>query len=85
MTKEEVEALKGGELVTCNVSGYYTYTIPGVMCVIERKTEYDNGIITIQVKEGPATGRYYDVVARHFDIVCSVKEPSVDEVLSLIA
>ena len=84
MTIEEVKALKGGELVTCNESGHYTYTIPGVMCVFESKKEYDNAIITVQVKEGPATGRYYDVKAKYFDVVLSVKEPSIDEVLSLM-
>ena len=85
MTKEEVEALKGGELVTCNTPDYYIHTIPGIMCTFERKVEYDDGTITVQVKEGPAAGRYYDVLARHFDVVCSVKEPSINEVLSLIA
>jgi len=84
MTKEEARNLRKGELVTCDTPGYYTYTTPGVICMSYRMTEYNEGLITVLVKEGPAAGRCYYVNAQLFDVICSIKEPLADEVMSLM-
>lgn len=84
MTNEEARNLHEGDLVTCNTPGYYNYTTPGVICMFYRIPEYDEGSITVLIKEGPAAGRCYDVDARLFDVIRPIKEPLADEVMSLM-
>lgn len=84
MTNEEARNLHEGDLVTCNTPGYYIHMTPGVICTFYRMADYDEGFITVLVEEGPAAGRYYDVEARLFDVICSIKEPLAEEVMSLM-
>jgi len=83
MRYEDARHMSKGTLVECHTENTYEITKPGVLCSF---VEIMNpAYMAVKVEKGENKGHIFPVLIGLFDVVPTVKEPTENEIFSLLS